>query len=70
MLSELLGEKEGSTRLPIRLAKIPPGTKVLADRGFAEDAPFYPNFNEHITPAFLSGRLQFDVEDIVGATYR
>jgi hypothetical protein len=66
MLNQLLAVEIGVTQLPTRLAKIPLGSKVLSDRGFAEDAPLYPNFNQHITPAFLSGRLQFDAEDVLG----
>lgn len=49
---------------PSRLAKFPPGRPLLADRGFANDAYLYPNFNHHFTPHFLSGREQFEASEI------
>ena len=53
-------------RLPTRLLKIPPDALVLSDRGFAEDAILYPNINGHLTPAFVGGRPQFEVEEVHG----
>ena len=47
-----------------RLAKIPIGGAVLADRGFYFDAPSYPNVNAQITPHFLTGRDQFEENKI------
>jgi DDE superfamily endonuclease len=47
-----------------RLAKFPPGWIILADRGFAGNCYMYPNLNHHITPHFLSGRAQFESEEI------
>ena len=47
-----------------RLAKIPVGYTVLADRGFYFDAPSYPNVNAQITPHFLTGRDQFEEDEI------
>jgi hypothetical protein len=47
-----------------RLAKIPVGYTVLADRGFYYDAPSYPNVNAQITPHFITGRDQFEVDEI------
>ena len=47
-----------------RLAKIPVGYTVLADRGFYYDAPSYPNVNAQITPHFITGRDQFEVDKI------
>lgn len=47
-----------------RLAKFPPGWIILADRGFASNCYMYPNLNHHITPHFLSGRAQFEREEI------
>ena len=47
-----------------RLAKIPIGGAVLADRGFYFDAPSYPNVNAQITPHFLTGRDQFEENEI------
>jgi len=40
------------------------GWLILADRGFWRCAIFYPNFNVHITPAFLHGRAQFTTDEI------
>jgi len=39
-----------------KLGKIPAGWAVLADRGFANDAKYYPNLNPHLTPHFLQPR--------------
>jgi hypothetical protein len=50
-------------KLPLRLAKIPPGYRILADRGFVNDAGRYPNANAQMTPHFLSGRAQFPGEE-------
>jgi hypothetical protein len=47
-----------------RLAKCPPGWKMLSDRGFAGTARYYPNFNAQITPRFLAGRKQFAAEEV------
>ncbi len=38
---------------------------ILADRGFAKYAMYYPNLNNHITPRFIAGRKQFSAEDRV-----
>jgi len=46
-----------------RLANIPVGFIILADRGFAYDAFKYPNFNPHITPHFKNKRPQFPQEE-------
>ena len=52
MMSHLMGEAgdEGPPVLYTRLAKIPVGGTVLADRGFYFDAPSYPNVNGQVTP--------------------
>ena len=47
-----------------RLKKVPPGWTMLSDRGFAGTARYYPNFNTQLTPKFLSGRLQFEAEEV------
>jgi hypothetical protein len=65
LLSELLGEVNSVSQLPMRLLKVPAGTTVLADRGFAEDAILYPNLNSHITPAFLKGQTQFELDQVM-----
>ena len=36
----------------------------LSDRGFAGGAILYPNINGHLTPAFVGGRPQFEVEEV------
>ena len=66
MLKHLNGEA-GDDAVPVvytRLAKIPVGGTVLADRGFYFDAPSYPNVNAQVTPHFLSGRDQFESKEI------
>ena len=64
-LKQLSGRgNECVTMPPTRLTKIPLGTNVLADRGFAACAPMYPNLNPQVTPFFLDGRDQFTVEEI------
>ena len=66
MLRHLRGEA-GQNMPPMvltRLAKIPVGGTVLADRGFYFDAPSYPNVNAQITPHFLTGRDQFEEDEI------
>ena len=66
MLRHLRGEA-GQDMPPMvltRLAKIPVGGTVLADRGFYFDAPSYPNVNAQITPHFLTGRDQFEEDEI------
>ena len=66
MLRHLRGEA-GQDMPPLvltRLAKIPVGGTVLADRGFYFDAPSYPNVNAQITPHFLTGRDQFEEDEI------
>ena len=62
MLRHLRGEAGDSVApvLNTRLAKLPIGTTVLADRGFYFDAPSYPNVNAQVTPHFLTGRDQFE----------
>ena len=66
MLSLLNGEAgdKASPLLMTRLAKIPPGFTVLADRGFYFDAPSYPNVNAQITPHFLTSREQFESNEV------
>jgi hypothetical protein len=66
MLRHLRGEAgdEVPPTLYTRLAKIPIGGTVLADRGFYFDAPSYPNVNAQITPHFLTGRDQFESNEI------
>jgi hypothetical protein len=66
MMSHLNGDA-GDKEAPLlmtRLAKIPPGFTVLADRGFYFDAPSYPNVNAQITPHFLTSREQFESDEI------
>ena len=66
MLSHLNGEAgdKAPPLLMMRLAKIPPGFTVLADRGFYFDAPSYPNVNAQITPHFLTSREQFESDEV------
>ena len=47
-----------------RLRKCPPGWSILADRGLAGTAHYYPNFNSQLTPAFLAGRSQFTSAEV------
>ncbi len=47
-----------------RLKKVPAGWVMLTDRGFANTARYYPNFNAQLTPKFLSGRLQFSSDEV------
>jgi hypothetical protein len=49
---------------PVRLEKVPLGTNVLADRGFASCAVMYPFLNAMVTPFFLDGRDQFTMDEI------
>ena len=51
-----------------RLRKCPAGFSMLSDRGFANTAHLYPNFNAQLTPSFLKGRSQF-TSDEVGSDY-
>ncbi|KAJ1404197.1 hypothetical protein B484DRAFT_470130 [Ochromonadaceae sp. CCMP2298] len=51
-------------RLPTRLGKLPPGYKMLADRGFYHNSIYYPNLNGVICPHFLQGRSQFSSGEI------
>ena len=51
-------------RMLTRLAKFNYKAGILADRGFANDAPKYPNFNPHLTPSFLCKRRQFMSSEI------
>ena len=60
-----VNDEDDCLRLPTRLLKIPPGALILTDRGFAEDSILYPNLNGHLTPAFVRGREQFEVEEIL-----
>jgi hypothetical protein len=48
---------------PTRLAKYPPGTLILADRGFYLHTMLYTNMNGHITPYFMAGRSQFTADE-------
>lgn len=66
MMSHLKGEAgdEVPPLLYTRLAKIPVGGTVLADRGFYFDAPSYPNVNAQVTPHFITGRDQFESNEI------
>ena len=50
---------------PKRLAKTPRGKDVLADRGFHTCAHSCPRSNRQITPHFLHGRDQFDIDELV-----
>lgn len=65
MLDGLFGRNDAPFRLPTRLCKIPPDALILTDRDFASDAILYPNLNGHLTPAFVRGRDQFDIEEIL-----
>lgn len=47
-----------------RLAKIPPGLTVLADRGFYFDEPSYPNVNAQVTSHFLTCREQTESDEV------
>ena len=60
------GELEDPPQIPTRLAKIPPGYKILADQGFDGDNLSYPNFNYVITPVFLTKNKdgQFSMDDL------
>lgn len=63
-------EAAGDTSLQVkrpslRLEKAPPGTLVLADKGFATCHISYPFFNRQLTPTFLSKRDQFEDEDLL-----
>jgi hypothetical protein len=66
MMRHLVGNagEDVPPMLLTRLAKIPVGYTVLADRGFYYDAPSYPNVNAQITPHFITGRDQFEVDEI------
>ncbi len=46
------GKLRDPPKIPRRLAKLPAGLKVLADRGFANDSLSYPHLNDVITPEF------------------
>ena len=46
------------------LGKIPPGWKILADRGFWRDGILYPHLNEILFPHFIHKREQFESEEI------
>ena len=49
-----------------RLKKCPTGWTMLADRGFANTAHYYPNVNTQLTPKFLKAQQsgQFSSEDV------
>ena len=49
-----------------RLAKCPKGWVMLADRGFAGTAHYYPEVIIQLTPKFLGTRAQFTAEELVG----
>jgi len=49
-----------------RLRKCPRGWSMLADRGFAGTAHYYPNFNAQLTPKFLAARSQFTGAEVAG----
>ena len=53
-------------QIPTRLAKTPPGYKILVDKGFDGDNLSYPNFNYVITPVFLTKNkdAQFSMDDL------
>ena len=51
-------------RLWPKLAKIPPDTKTLADKGFVKDSVYFPNRNMMVTPMLLQSREQYAKEDI------
>jgi hypothetical protein len=44
--------------------KVPPGYRGLGDRGFHNTSRYYDNVNPVLTPAFLSGRLQFTADEV------
>ncbi len=46
-------------RLWPRLAKIPPGKYILADKGFCKDSVYFPNRNIIYTPILLESRSQY-----------
>jgi len=50
--------------VPCRLGKIPLNWKILADRGFFNDAIHYPNCNAHVTPTLRKSRPQFEPHEI------
>lgn len=59
------GKSKKPPRIPRRLAKLPKGLKVLADRGFDGDNLSYPRFNMVITPEFYDKETkQFDVAQL------
>lgn len=66
MLDILNGKCRHPITLKTRLAKFLPQYGMLTDRGFAKDAPKYPNFNPHITPKFLMKRAQFSLGELEG----
>jgi hypothetical protein len=47
-----------------RMAKLASHLRMLSDRGFADTAGSYPNYNAQVTPKFLSGRPQFTAEEV------
>jgi hypothetical protein len=47
-----------------RLAKVPPGHEILADRGFDTCARHYPHYNQHRCPTFLRGRDKFTSTEV------
>jgi hypothetical protein len=49
-----------------RMAKLDAILRMLSDRGFAETAGSYPNFNAQLTPKFLTGRPQFTAGEVSG----
>lgn len=58
------GLRADPPKIPRRLAKLSQYLTVLADRGFASDSLSYPNFNKIISPEFLEGREQFEMDEV------
>jgi len=48
------------------MAKLDGQLRMLSDRGFADTAGSYPNFNPQLTPKFLMGRPRFTAEEVSG----
>ena len=47
-----------------RLKKCPSNWRMLADRGFANTAHYYPKQNPQLTPTFLEGRDRFTAGEV------
>jgi hypothetical protein len=64
MLLQLSGRQNNQLILNTGLAKFLKKYGMLTDRGFANDAAKYPNFNPHVTPKFLKKRTQFVMSEL------